>query len=1017
MLWLFVVGLGVWILIQQSRLTDIQQRLGALEAAAKRRQSPVPTPEPAEAARATSTAAPRGARAARPREPETLRPSRKVSVVALAQEAAGVLPGSSAAGDAISAFAHGLSQELAAEQPRRAAAATRPAISLEAWLSEKGLAWIGGAALVVGGAFLVGFAVQSGFFNPLMRVVSAAVLGGLLIAGGEASRRGWLPGKDANRLVAAIASGAGASMLYGAAWAAHALYRFVDAGVCAAMLAAVAAGLLALALLNGEALALLAIAGAFVAPALTFNGGWGEASLSLYLGLLIAVGMAIAPVRGWKLTGWATLAGAGVWGLAAVFEPSILKALLLALEPLAVLAILTRFRREPKKLTWLGEGAVGVASCVSAFALAAAYNANHAGQADIWLNAGLAGVGLPLLTAVLVRSGGAVGLCMGGPALALALAAAAALLHIPPFPGKEWVWVIQAAVLVAGGVWAAWSLERKAATSGSAALGALALGVMTCLPLGSSAAAPLPCLLVCLMLAAGTAALVRWPHGGRDPLALEVWSAAAAAAFLSALIVGVDWRFGPVAFAGAAVVLAGVQRRLGWTSFAATAVSAAALAASALLAPALLRYALSGAFGAAWMLGSGVAVAAAATLGARLLRRRPTIDALAEALATIAPMAALAGAFVFLRWLTGARVGLPLNDLTEASVRTLLIGVAGLVAFVRLDAAAGMIARLRAHGLLFQVLEWNPWWGIGDHHVGGLVFLNTLAVAYLATALLFARVSWLAYARGPREGRLYFAVSALFGGLWVWLEIRRLTRGGDLSGGLLTIGPVEAAALAVAMLALPFGMRESSRRLQRPLPLAADDLAAADEVTRWSVICLAGFLLCLWSNPWWGPAARPFSGLIEALASWLGYGLSVILIALIALDARSLGRGRLQAAAETLAVVLGAVLATLLVRWAFHGDDLLPTGAAVAAETWTYSALWGLLGAALLAVGTVWGRTVARLGLGLLLLAAAKVFVFDTAHLSGAVRAGSFIVLGALLLIGALIARRGGLQRAAVPGG
>jgi uncharacterized membrane protein len=42
----------------------------------------------------------------------------------------------------------------------------------------------------------------------------------------------------------------------------------------------------------------------------------------------------------------------------------------------------------------------------------------------------------------------------------------------------------------------------------------------------------------------------------------------------------------------------------------------------------------------------------------------------------------------------------------------------------------------------------------------------------------------------------------------------------------------------------------------------------------------------------------------------------------------------------------------------------------------------------------------------LLLLTTGKVFVIDTASLSGVVRAGSFLALGVLLLLGALTARR-----------
>ena len=49
----------------------------------------------------------------------------------------------------------------------------------------------------------------------------------------------------------------------------------------------------------------------------------------------------------------------------------------------------------------------------------------------------------------------------------------------------------------------------------------------------------------------------------------------------------------------------------------------------------------------------------------------------------------------------------------------------------------------------------------------------------------------------------------------------------------------------------------------------------------------------------------------------------------------------------------------------------------------------------------------------MLLLTTLKVFIVDTASLSGVVRAGSFLALGVLLLLGALTARR--VARAAAP--
>ena len=76
-------------------------------------------------------------------------------------------------------------------------------------------------------------------------------------------------------------------------------------------------------------------------------------------------------------------------------------------------------------------------------------------------------------------------------------------------------------------------------------------------------------------------------------------------------------------------------------------------------------------------------------------------------------------------------------------------------------------------------------------------------------------------------------------------------------------------------------------------------------------------------------------------------------------------------------------------------------------ETWTFSAIWALYGLAALAIGA--GRrdlSLRGFGLAVLLGTTAKVFLFDLARLEGVVRAASFLALGAVLLVGALAARR-----------
>lgn len=104
--------------------------------------------------------------------------------------------------------------------------------------------------------------------------------------------------------------------------------------------------------------------------------------------------------------------------------------------------------------------------------------------------------------------------------------------------------------------------------------------------------------------------------------------------------------------------------------------------------------------------------------------------------------------------------------------------------------------------------------------------------------------------------------------------------------------------------------------------------------------------------------------------------------------------------------MFGVVLVALAVRAGFHGPDLTADAGVGQLEIWSYSAVGAVLGLAFIGVSRRGGPMFLRAGLVLLLATTAKVFILDTASLSGVVRAGSFLALGALLLAGALTARR-----------
>jgi uncharacterized membrane protein len=100
-----------------------------------------------------------------------------------------------------------------------------------------------------------------------------------------------------------------------------------------------------------------------------------------------------------------------------------------------------------------------------------------------------------------------------------------------------------------------------------------------------------------------------------------------------------------------------------------------------------------------------------------------------------------------------------------------------------------------------------------------------------------------------------------------------------------------------------------------------------------------------------------------------------------------------------LAAVLAFAYATLSVRRWFHGAFIGLWRDMTQLETYTYSALWLVLGVAILVVGVLQRSYVLRVASAVLIaVAVAKVFLFDMSELEGVLRALSFIGLGAVLI-------------------
>jgi uncharacterized membrane protein len=971
MVWLVVLALAIWLFVEHGRVSALERELESFL------RVPVtePSPRPIEAL-VPRPAPPAAAAAARVAEPKPFAPP--VSFTPPAPALA--LP----------------------------PAPPRPAVSravVEAWLSEKGLAWIGGSALVVGGAFLVGYAVQQGFFTPQMRIGAAVILGFAMLGAGEAIRRRRLAGFGGHKLAAAIVSGGGAAVIYGATWAAYGLYGFISGPECAGLLAAIVVGLMGLAFVHGEALAILALGGAFAAPLIAGRGDWSIETLTVYLGILIAAGAAIAWLRRWTVVAWTNLAGAAVWSLLAGLEQDSLKCLLLGLEPLAATTALA-YARPRQPAAGIGLGVAGVASFATLSALTEAYGGRHPLTQGL-----LAAVALTFCTAALVRRKQVPVEALAGPGVAFTMAAIVARLEGQQTLILTAIWCAQILALITASLWATADDEHPSLAAGVGALSSLGLGLSASAGLVAGPLAPIAAGVAFVALCLGTWRLDR--ARPRNPQARDIWAGSAAAALLATIAVGLSWQWAGFAYAAAALGLAFAGRRLGWRSVLLSSAAAGALAFATLLKPEMLTFALGGGVGAAWILVAGLVVAAVSFVAARVVAREVLA---AETLRTVSPLAALVGAFVFLRWMAGAPLGLPLSPLTEAAVRTLLIAVAGLASLARIGHEATPFARWRGHllmgaaalhALLLQALLYNPRWSPIDDTAGGVIFLNSLAAAYLAPALVFGLAAARIYRTQREAGRAYSLIAFFSGLLWVFLEIRRLSQGLHLGGDMLTVGAGEALACSLVLLAVAaFASRVRTLAAADTAHPLWRDVVRCLPVARAVAIGFTLYVTGFWSNPCWGPASQPLGGIGPLLSVLAGYALVVPLTGRLALDAGRAGRRIEAELAGYAAMLMGLVFASLAVRALFHGADLTWANAAGQLETWSYSAVWAVMGLAFICVSGAGRRLFLRAGLALLLVTTAKVFILDTASLSGVVRAGSFLALGVLLLAGALTARR-----------
>jgi uncharacterized membrane protein len=279
--------------------------------------------------------------------------------------------------------------------------------------------------------------------------------------------------------------------------------------------------------------------------------------------------------------------------------------------------------------------------------------------------------------------------------------------------------------------------------------------------------------------------------------------------------------------------------------------------------------------------------------------------------------------------------------------------------------------------------------GIVGSDVGTTPIFNWILYGYGIPAASFWVAGHLLRRRADDQPcRMVESAAILFTVLLANLEIRHFMNGGNIYANLRS--PLGETGLQVCVwLAMAIGLEHIRHRTQSIVHDVGAQLLAA--------LSLLGIVFGLWilANPM--TTNEPVgAGPINLIL--LGYGIPAVLAITLAMTTRGLRPNVYRVVAAATAVLLMLSYLSLEVRAIFHAPFLGrgPTGNA---EQYTYSVVWLAYGVALLLFG-IWQRSQpARLAsAAVTLLTIAKVFLVDTADLTGVYRALSLIGLGAVLV-------------------
>lgn len=192
-----------------------------------------------------------------------------------------------------------------------AEAGARGEESLEESLASKIFVWIGGAALLFAGFFLIRYSIERGLFTPWMRVISGAIFA-MGLAGGAFFAKA---ANAAGRIPAAM-MGAAVAVLYGDAFAAGPVYGLIPNAAAFCLMACVSALAFLAARPFGRGMALLGLAGAFLAPAVIPSDNPSSPLLLSYLAISTSGMLEYFSKSRSPMSACALLACAALWSAA-----------------------------------------------------------------------------------------------------------------------------------------------------------------------------------------------------------------------------------------------------------------------------------------------------------------------------------------------------------------------------------------------------------------------------------------------------------------------------------------------------------------------------------------------------------------------------------------------------------------------------------------------------------------------------------------------------------------------------